>query len=523
MKYESAGHRNAKTPCSFFLPKPNRSLTLFLLIQFLVLAGGAGIQAMADTNALTMVSAVSRKVHSSAGTFDLPLNLGPANNATVEPRSGGPTTLQFTFSDNITTVDGTLGSTNFTVTNATFSDASIASNTLTLNLAAVTDSSLVLVTLNGITDLADNPLTGTNNVAIRAICGDVNQSGAVNVVDLQTIKNQLLQTATSANFLCDINCSGSINVVDLQQVKNHLLHELKSHPVVMTLVLDRSGSMMANGGSTALPPAVNAFISFFDDSTDQMAQVSFATVGTVDVPMQQPFKSAVTNAAHSLVFSGATYADGALQLAVAQNQSAIIPASQSVAKVLVFFTDGYPDIFQYTWQTNKTYNLGGYDPPTAVYAVFNPTNGVMLVDNKGHNSWPHGGEAVPAFFNAGMTTFLSVDGTTKTVNPTNVSVEAQLRAVVTADAVRSKTNFIYCVCIPYGYGDPAQTAFLQIIANDPALLVNTNLPAPYITSQHTNLASYFNPTQPAGQAVIAPTAADVKQMLQLIVARILSQ
>ena len=523
MKYRSAGSGPIKTSCSFFLPKPNRSLTLFLLIQFLVLTGGAGIQAMADTTALTMVSAVSRKVHGSAGTFDLPLNLGPANNATVEPRSGGPSTLLFTFSDNITTVDGTLGSTNFTVTNATFSDAAIASNTLTLNLTAVTDSSLVLVTLNGITDLADNPLTGTNNVAIRAIGGDVNQSGTVNAVDLQAIKNQLLQPVTSANFLCDINCSGIINAVDLQQVKNNLLHQLKSLPVVMTLALDRSGSMMGNGGATAVPAAVDAFISFFDDSTDQVAQVSFTTVGTVDVPMQQPFKSAVTNAAHSLVFAGATYADDALQLAVAQNQSASIPASQSVAKAVVFFTDGYPNIFQYTWQTNKTYNLGGFDPPAPAYTVSNPTNGVMLTDTKGYNYWPQGGETVPAFFNAGMTTFLSVDGTTKAVSPTNVSVEAQLRAVVTADAVRSKTNFIYCVCIPYGNGDPAQTAFLQIIANDPALLVNTNLPAPYITSQHTNLASYFNPSQPAGEAVIAPTAADVKQMLQLIVARILSQ
>ena len=306
MKHRIAGPGPIKTSCRLCLPKPNRSLTLFLLIQFLVLTGGTGIQAMADTTALTMVSAVSHKVHGSAGTFDLPLNLGPANNATIEPRSGGPSTLLFTFSDNITTVDGTLGSTNFTVTNATFSDASIASNTLTLNLTAVPDSSLVLVTLNGITDLADNPLTGTNNVAIRAIGGDVNQSGTVNAVDLQTIKNQMLQTVTSANFLCDINCSGSINAVDLQQAKNSLLHQLKSLPVVMTLALDRSGSLTSNGHSIAA--AVDAFISFFDDSTDQVAQVSFATVGTVDVPMQQPFKSAVTNAAHSLAFAGATYA-----------------------------------------------------------------------------------------------------------------------------------------------------------------------------------------------------------------------
>lgn len=508
-------------------PRLGRSSIFFLLIQILVFTVGVVLPAMADTNALTMVSAVSRKVHGTAGTFDLPLNIGPANSATVEPRTGGPTTFLFTFSDNITTVDGTLGSTNFTITNATFSDASIASNTLTLNLTAIPDTSLVLVTLNGITDLANNPLTGTDNVAVRALYGDVSQSGTVNVMDMQMVKNQLLQAVTPANFLCDVNCNGSINVMDLQPVKNCLLHTLTSHPVVMTLVLDRSGSMMADGGASALPAAVGNFISFFDDSTDRVAQVSFATVGSVDVPMQQPFKSAVTNAASSLSFGGATYVDGALQLAVAQNQSVSLPASPGAVKALVFFTDGYPNIFQFTWTNSvyqvKTCDVGGFDASSNTYGLFNATNSAQITPphSSGFFSGPVPVSGAP--YDMPTSTFVSIDGTTKNITGSNFCVEAQLRAVVTADTVRSQTNFIYCVCLPYGGSDPAQTAFLQIIANDPALLVNTNLPAPFITSQHTNLASYYNPAQPAGEAVVAPTAADLKQMLQLIVARILAQ
>ena len=59
---------------------------------------------------------------------------------------------------------------------------------------------------------------------VRSLYGDVNQSGSVNAVDLQQVKNNLLATLTPANFLCDVNCSGSINAVDLQQIKNNLLH-----------------------------------------------------------------------------------------------------------------------------------------------------------------------------------------------------------------------------------------------------------------------------------------------------------
>src|SRR3974390_1094834 len=41
--------------------------------------------------------------------------------------------------------------------------------------------------------------------------------------------------------------------------------------LVMTMVLDRSGSMTNNGGSTALPPAVTAFVNDFNNSTDEVA------------------------------------------------------------------------------------------------------------------------------------------------------------------------------------------------------------------------------------------------------------
>ncbi len=170
-----------------------------------------------------LLAAVSRKTQ-GAGTFDLNLNLNGVPSATVEPRISGPTQLVFTFNKAMAAADGTLDVTEFTVTNATFVSASIVTSNLTLNLTSVVDQSKVTVVMNGLTDLAGNPLSGTNAVIVRSLYGDVNQSGTVNAVDLQQVKNNLLAALTPANFLCDVNSSGTINAVDLQQIKNNLLH-----------------------------------------------------------------------------------------------------------------------------------------------------------------------------------------------------------------------------------------------------------------------------------------------------------
>ena len=384
-----------------FLPHSGFSHALALGI-LLTLAISAAVEAQT----LTMLSAASRKDHGSAGTFDTPLSLNQTTNATIEPRSGGPTTLLFTFSDDISTVDGTLGSTNFAIANATYSSAAIATNTLTLNLANVTDGSQVLVFLHGITDLAGNGFTGTNYVAIRALHGDVNRNGQVTIGDMQTIKYSVGQPLSAANFLCDINLNGSISLGDMQAVKYNLSHTINYVPVVMTLALDHSGSMASNGGSERLAAAVSSFIGFFDDNRDRVAQVGFAATTNLNVSMRQPFKSDITTAVNSLTFNGGTYADGGLRLAQAQNQSVSILAGQNVVKAVVFLTDGLPNIIQDTWPTNKTYNVGGFNSGNS-YAIFRPSNGVQLPNSSTTYSGPS-----PSYCPT-MTKFVSVDGSTQ--------------------------------------------------------------------------------------------------------------
>ena len=242
-----------------------------------------------DHTAPTLLAAVSRKVQGAAGTFDLNLNLDSAS-PTVEPRMGGPTTLVFTFSEPVTNASGILSTGNFTLTNATYVSASVVTSNLTLNLANVVDQSVVTVVLNGITDLAGNALAGTNAVLVRSLYGDANQSGTVNGVDLQQVKNNLLKTVTSTNFLYDANCSGTINAVDLQQLKNNLLHTI-------SLAASLSGSSLS---------LLSSSLTTVTSSTNQTA--SALTTATLGEAMGAPELTWSTNG--DAVWTPTTTPDG---------------------------------------------------------------------------------------------------------------------------------------------------------------------------------------------------------------------
>ena len=97
--------------------------------------------------------------------------------------------------------------------------------------------------------------------------------------------------------------------------------------VQMTLVIDRTGSMTTNAPGTTLPDAVTQFIDYFDNVNDSVAMVSFANDQTVDVPFNAGtpgnFQTQIISAIKKIKdngtldngYQGATYSDGALQLA----------------------------------------------------------------------------------------------------------------------------------------------------------------------------------------------------------------
>src|SRR6202453_414374 len=82
--------------------------------------------------------------------------------------------------------------------------------------------------------------------------------------------------------------------------------------LIMSLMLDKSGSMALNGGGQALPTAVTSFIDDFNNVTDEVAEVSFASVATVDVAMRTGFQSPIANAVSGFNYAGATFSQAAL-------------------------------------------------------------------------------------------------------------------------------------------------------------------------------------------------------------------
>lgn len=327
--------------------------------------------------------------------------------------------------------------------------------------------------------------------------------------------------AVGITFSTDANGQKSVAINAVATIKTQfmaLLPGFRTLPVsdaaqatrgklVMTLILDRSGSMQNNGGAAALPPAVGTFVHYFDDTQDQVAMVSFASNATEDVAIRTNFITPITNAATALKghFSGGTFGPGGIVLAKAENESVPVVPGQNVVKVAVYFTDGYVNVIQDTFTCAgkpTLYNYGGYDSGSDV-DFFSPTTGTSLATvtvSSRSTTWDPTNFCLKNV--AGFTS--AIDGSTKSFARTNVTADARYRALQTADAMRAGGMVVYSI----GLGDSIDTAFLQQIANDPA-------------------SSSYDPSQPAGLAVFATDcpssgcSAELQQVFQTIAAQIL--
>jgi Dockerin type I domain len=169
---------------------------------------------------LALTTAVSRKDHGPAGTFDIDLPL--VGEPGVECRSsGGNHTLVFTFSNNV--VSGNASVT--TGTGSVLGSPTFATNTMTVNLTGVIDVQKITVTLSGVTDSFAQVLPDTA-VSVNMLIGDTTGNKTVNASDIAQTKGQSGATVTGTNFRTDINASGTVTASDVAQVKANAGHTL---------------------------------------------------------------------------------------------------------------------------------------------------------------------------------------------------------------------------------------------------------------------------------------------------------
>jgi hypothetical protein len=162
---------------------------------------------------LQLVSAVSRKQHGAAGTFDLNLPMsGPSG---VECRSSGGThTIIFTFNNNVMS-----GGVKIDSGIASPGAAIFSGHTMTVTLSNVADAQMVMMRFAGVVDEFGQTLAEGISVPIGFLFGDTNGSRSVSAADVSQVKAESGQPVTASNFRADVTANGAINAADLGAVK----------------------------------------------------------------------------------------------------------------------------------------------------------------------------------------------------------------------------------------------------------------------------------------------------------------
>jgi hypothetical protein len=173
----------------------------------------------------TVSSAVSRKMHGAAGTFDIDLPL--TGTPGIECRTGGATndyTMAVTFTGNVTVTGmpqaevilgaGCVGSGG--VCNGGM--VTVSGAVVTVPLTNVADDQTINVRLNGVNGAADTPATDFT-IPMSILIGDTSANGIVNATDVSQTKSRVGQPVDTTNFRSDVNPNGTLNASDVAIVK----------------------------------------------------------------------------------------------------------------------------------------------------------------------------------------------------------------------------------------------------------------------------------------------------------------
>ena len=351
--------------------------------------------------------------------------------------------------------------------------------------------------------------------------------------------------SVNIGFTTDSQGDPVVNVKDTAQIKTFFIGfagfptltitnyaQATRPPIVLSLVLDRTGSMNGNGGKAALPGSVEDFVGYFMEGTDQLGQVSFAWSGTNDVPITTDFQTPINNSLRTMKFADGTYSMGGLQGGFGQITGVASPPTNAV-KVVVFFTDGWDNTIQALLPSpnasNKVLVEFGGNAATAGpngdiendYLAFIDPNNVELNSGNGfygeNPAYPTtkatceagGGGGYPSDTSMqncnGANTFTPMGGSGDplgtspvSINRINITAEAQYTTYQLAEQMRAQGITVYSI----GLGTDINQTYLQEIANDPA-------------------SPYYNPGEPQGVAAFAPAASDLDSAFHAIASKII--
>jgi uncharacterized repeat protein (TIGR03803 family) len=204
----------------------------------------AGIAYRIAPPAVQLVSAVSRKTHGSAGTFDV--DLPTTGTPGIECRSGGANdghTIIFTFANTLTGVSGASVSSGIGSVASIKIDSNDAHDCI-VNLTGVSNAQVITISLTNVTDSAGN-FSSAVSVPMRVLLGDTTGNGLVNSSDIAQTQSQSGQSVTAANFREDVTVNGAINSSDIALV------QAQSGTGLLTTVASSPGSQPSTANKLA--------------------------------------------------------------------------------------------------------------------------------------------------------------------------------------------------------------------------------------------------------------------------------
>ncbi|HEX8281647.1 MAG TPA: hypothetical protein VF551_09730, partial [Chthoniobacterales bacterium] len=168
-----------------------------------------GTQFVVGGSSIVPISAVSRKTHGGAGTFDVPLALTGAPG--VEPRSGGASSdyqVVITFANSVAVPGGVTVN---APKGGSVSSFNISGSEVTVNLTGVASKQVLTILLNGLTDGSN---VGSASIPMGVVVGDTTGDGTDNVGDAQQTRNRSGELTNATNFRSDVNTDGTVNSGD---------------------------------------------------------------------------------------------------------------------------------------------------------------------------------------------------------------------------------------------------------------------------------------------------------------------
>lgn len=182
-------------------------------------AGSAPAPALAPPPPPSIAGAVARRVHGSAGSFDIDL-LRPN---TIECRSDAPTLVIVTFDTPVMSTAAvpieSVGLSCSTGVEPVVTHFSVADRVVTIELASVPNRSKLTISFPGVVSAVPPSVAVSESVCFGILTGDVNGDGSVGMADLVAARDGLNQTTTSTNCRADLNTDGKINLFDLLLVR----------------------------------------------------------------------------------------------------------------------------------------------------------------------------------------------------------------------------------------------------------------------------------------------------------------